>query len=34
MTTLEDWTRLGAELRPRNEIFVDGGYRAATCTSG
>lgn len=30
MTTLEDWTRLGAELRPRSEIFIDGGYRAAS----
>ena len=29
MTTLDDWTRLAAEIRPRSEIFIDGTYRAA-----
>jgi len=29
MTTLDDWTRLAAEITPRTEIFIDGKYRAA-----
>lgn len=29
MTTLEDWTRLAREIRPRTEIFIDGKFRTA-----
>ena len=29
MTTLDDWTRLAGEIKPRTEIFIDGKYRAA-----
>ena len=30
MTTLDDWTRLAAEIKPRTEIFINGDFRAAT----
>ena len=30
MTTLDDWTRLADEIKPRTEIFIDGDFRAAT----
>lgn len=30
MTTLDDWTQLAAEIKPRTEIFIDGRFRAAT----
>lgn len=29
MTTLDDWTRLAAEITPRTEVFIDGKYRSA-----
>ena len=29
MTTLEDWTRLAREIRPRTDIFIDGKFRTA-----
>jgi 4-(gamma-glutamylamino)butanal dehydrogenase len=29
MITLEDWTRLASEIRPRTEIFIDGKFRTA-----
>jgi gamma-glutamyl-gamma-aminobutyraldehyde dehydrogenase len=30
MTTLDDWTRLAAEIKSRTEIFINGDFRAAT----
>jgi 4-(gamma-glutamylamino)butanal dehydrogenase len=30
MTTLDDWTQLAAEIKPRTEIFINGDFRAAT----
>jgi 4-(gamma-glutamylamino)butanal dehydrogenase len=30
MTTLDDWTQLAAEIKPRTEIFINGTFRAAT----
>ena len=30
MTTLDDWTQLAAEIKPRTEIFINGSFRAAT----
>jgi 4-(gamma-glutamylamino)butanal dehydrogenase len=30
MTTLDDWTQLAAEIKPRTEIFINGGFKAAT----
>lgn len=29
MSTVEDWTRLAAEITPRTEVFIDGKYRPA-----
>ena len=29
MITLQDWTRLAGEIRPRTEIFIDGKFRTA-----
>jgi len=30
MTTLDDWTQLAAEIKPRTEIFINGSFRAAS----
>jgi 4-(gamma-glutamylamino)butanal dehydrogenase len=30
MTTLDDWTQLAAEIKPRTEIFINGDFTAAT----
>ena len=30
MTTLDDWTQLAAEIKPRTEIFINGSFKAAS----